>query len=113
MLSVRLAPELMARLQTLADKTGRTKSFYAREAIAIARYLEDMEDTFEEEQDLSLVDVTRRVRQAFDIDRVTKRFYDRGASLRTWSRPTRVVLASLHSQILGSPVLGRPDDKVR
>ena len=44
MLSVRLAPEMMERLQTLADKTGRTKSFYAREAIL--RYLEDMEDTF-------------------------------------------------------------------
>ncbi len=44
MRSVRLAPEMMERLQTLADKTGRTKSFYAREAIL--RYLEDMEDTF-------------------------------------------------------------------
>ncbi len=27
MLSVRLAPEMMERLQTLADKTGRTKNF--------------------------------------------------------------------------------------
>lgn len=44
MLSVRLAPETMDRLELLADKTGRTKSFYAREAIL--RYLEDMEDTF-------------------------------------------------------------------
>ena len=44
MLSVRLAPEIMKRLELLADKTGRTKSFYAREAIL--RYLEDMEDTF-------------------------------------------------------------------
>ncbi len=44
MLSVRLAPEIMDRLELLADKTGRTKSFYAREAIL--RYLEDMEDTF-------------------------------------------------------------------
>ena len=44
MLSVRLAPEIMERLKLLADKTGRTKSFYAREAIL--RYLEDMEDTF-------------------------------------------------------------------
>ena len=35
---------MIERLQTLADKTGRTKSFYAREAIL--RYLEDMEDTF-------------------------------------------------------------------
>ena len=44
MLSVRLEPEIMERLNLLADKTGRTKSFYAREAIL--RYLEDMEDTF-------------------------------------------------------------------
>ena len=44
MLSLRLAPEIMERLELLADKTGRTKSFYAREAIL--RYLEDMEDTF-------------------------------------------------------------------
>ena len=44
MLSVRLAPEIMERLELLAGKTGRTKSFYAREAIL--RYLEDMEDTF-------------------------------------------------------------------
>ena len=44
MLSVRLTPEIMERLELLADKTGRTKSFYAREAIL--QYLEDMEDTF-------------------------------------------------------------------
>lgn len=44
MLSVRLAPEIMERLELLADKTGRTKSFCSREAIL--RYLEDMEDTF-------------------------------------------------------------------
>ena len=44
MLSVRLVPEIIERLELLAHKTGRTKSFYAREAIL--RYLEDMEDTF-------------------------------------------------------------------
>ena len=44
MLSVCLAPEIIERLELLAHKTGRTKSFYAREAIL--RYLEDMEDTF-------------------------------------------------------------------
>ena len=44
MLSVRLAPEIMERLELLAHKTGRTKSFCVREAIL--RYLEDMEDTF-------------------------------------------------------------------
>jgi hypothetical protein len=30
----------------------------------------------EEEESISLVDVTRRTRQAFDVDRVTRRFYD-------------------------------------
>ncbi len=42
MLGVRLEPELEKRLQVLADKTGRTKSFYAREAIR--QFLEDRED---------------------------------------------------------------------
>ena len=42
-LSIRLAPEIMERLELLAHKTGRTKSFCAREAILL--YLENMEDT--------------------------------------------------------------------
>jgi len=42
MLGVRLEPELEKRLQALAEKTGRTKSFYAREAIR--QFLEDRED---------------------------------------------------------------------
>jgi RHH-type rel operon transcriptional repressor/antitoxin RelB len=33
MLALRLKPETEARLERLAKKTGRTKSFYAREAI--------------------------------------------------------------------------------
>ena len=42
MLALRLPPELEKRLDELARKTGRTKSFYAREAIT--RHLEDLED---------------------------------------------------------------------
>ena len=42
MLALRLPPELEKRLEVLARKTGRTKSFYAREAIL--RHLEDLED---------------------------------------------------------------------
>jgi hypothetical protein len=30
-----------------------------------------------EEEDVTLIDVTRRARQAFDVDRITKRFYNR------------------------------------
>jgi RHH-type rel operon transcriptional repressor/antitoxin RelB len=41
MLAVRLPPELEKRLDVLAKKTGRTKSFYAREAI-----LRDIEDYY-------------------------------------------------------------------
>jgi RHH-type rel operon transcriptional repressor/antitoxin RelB len=42
MLALRLPPEIEKRLDTLAKKTGRSKSFYAREAIL--RHIEDLED---------------------------------------------------------------------
>jgi RHH-type rel operon transcriptional repressor/antitoxin RelB len=42
MLGIRLEPELEKRLASLARKTGRSKSYYAREAIR--QYLEDRED---------------------------------------------------------------------
>lgn len=42
MLALRLPPEIEKRLATLARRTGRTKSFYAREAIL--RHIEDLED---------------------------------------------------------------------
>ncbi|MGE0752118.1 MAG: TraY domain-containing protein [Variibacter sp.] len=42
MLAIRLPPDMDKRLAALAKKTGRTKSFYAREAIM--RHLEDLED---------------------------------------------------------------------
>jgi RHH-type rel operon transcriptional repressor/antitoxin RelB len=44
MLSVRLEPEIEGRLADLAAKTGRTKSYYVREAII--QFLEDMEDRY-------------------------------------------------------------------
>ncbi len=44
MLAVRLDKELEDRLEALAAKTGRTKTFYAREAIEA--YLEDLEDFY-------------------------------------------------------------------
>jgi RHH-type rel operon transcriptional repressor/antitoxin RelB len=42
MLGVRLEPDLEARLERLARKTGRSKSYYAKEAIR--QFLEDRED---------------------------------------------------------------------
>lgn len=42
MLGVRLEPELEKKLNSLAKETGRSKSYYAREAIR--QFLEDRED---------------------------------------------------------------------
>lgn len=44
MLAIRLPPDLEKRLTALAEKTGRTKTFYVREALS--RYLEDLEDMY-------------------------------------------------------------------
>jgi RHH-type transcriptional regulator, rel operon repressor / antitoxin RelB len=44
MLALRLPPDIEARLEVVAKRTGRTKSFYAREAIL--EYLEDLEDLY-------------------------------------------------------------------
>ena len=74
MLAIRLPVEIEKRLAELARATGRTKSFYVREAIL--EYLDDLEDVYlaekrlgahyagksrtftidEVERDLSLVD---------------------------------------------------------
>ena len=44
MLAIRLPPDIEARLAELARRTGRTKSFYAREAIL--RHLDELEDLY-------------------------------------------------------------------
>jgi RHH-type rel operon transcriptional repressor/antitoxin RelB len=52
MLALRLPPEIEKRLEDLAAKTGRTKSFYAREAIMA--HLDDLEDAFMARERLAL-----------------------------------------------------------
>jgi RHH-type rel operon transcriptional repressor/antitoxin RelB len=44
MLALRLPEDIEKRLDALAKRTGRTKSFYAREAIL--RHLEEIEDAY-------------------------------------------------------------------
>ena len=44
MLAIRLPDDIELRLGNLAKKTGRTKTFYAREAIL--KYLDDLEDLY-------------------------------------------------------------------
>ena len=48
MLAIRLPQDIEARLDNLAKRTGRSKSFYAREAIL--EYLGDLEDRYLAEQ---------------------------------------------------------------
>lgn len=54
MIAVRLPPAIEKRLDRLARSTGRTKTFYVREAIL--QHLEDLEDIYAAEA------VLRRVR---------------------------------------------------
>jgi len=51
MLAIRLPAEIESRLDALAKATGRTKTFYAREAIL--EYLDDLEDLYLAEQRLA------------------------------------------------------------
>jgi RHH-type rel operon transcriptional repressor/antitoxin RelB len=51
MLAIRLPIEIENRLEALSKATGRTKTFYAREAIL--EYLDDLEDLYLAKQSLA------------------------------------------------------------
>ena len=53
MLAIRLPQSIEKRLEKLARRTGRTKSFYAREAIV--QHLEDLEDLYLAERALERI----------------------------------------------------------
>lgn len=44
MLAIRLPAKIEKRLAALAKRTGRTKTYYAKEAIL--QYMDDLEDTY-------------------------------------------------------------------
>jgi RHH-type rel operon transcriptional repressor/antitoxin RelB len=70
MLSLRLDPDIERRLDALAKRTGRTKSFYARELIV--EHLEDLEDRYIAEARLEKRRTpltSSQVRKALGIDR--------------------------------------------
>lgn len=69
MLGVRLDPEMEKRLERLAKKTGRTKSYYAKEAIR--QYIEDREDSLLADEILSKNEPTftlEEVRRELGLD---------------------------------------------
>jgi RHH-type transcriptional regulator, rel operon repressor / antitoxin RelB len=54
MLALRLPADMEKRLDALAKRTGRTKSFYARRAIM--EFIEDLEDVLDAEEVLAASD---------------------------------------------------------
>jgi RHH-type transcriptional regulator, rel operon repressor / antitoxin RelB len=70
MLAIRLPPEVEARLEALAKATGRTKTYYAREAIL--EHLDDLEDVYLAEQ--RLVDIRAGKTTTVPLENVMKRY---------------------------------------
>ena len=67
-------------VKRLPGRTDRvyTHSLHRNQAgVALIRLLNQLVFTLEEEDDLTITDVSGRVRAAFDVEKVTKRFYDR------------------------------------
>ncbi len=70
MLAIRLPKEIEERLEALARATGRTKTFYARQAIL--EYLDDLEDWYLAEQ--RLTDIRRGKTQTVALEDIMKRY---------------------------------------
>ncbi|WP_297482877.1 DUF6290 family protein [Ferrovum sp.] len=69
MLAIRLPAEVEDRLEALAKATGRTKTFYAREAIL--EHLDDLEDLYLAEQ--RLIEHLAGRSQSYSLDEVERR----------------------------------------
>lgn len=70
MLAIRLPADIENRLDALAKATGRTKTFYAREAIL--EYLDDLEDLYLAEQ--RLADIRAGRSQTVPLDDVLRQY---------------------------------------
>ncbi|MGO9235643.1 MAG: DUF6290 family protein [Methylocella sp.] len=70
MLAIRLPKEIEARLEALAAATGRTKTFYAREAIL--EYIEDLEDMYLAEQ--RLIEIRAGRTETIPLEDVMKKY---------------------------------------
>ena len=68
--SIRLPDDVSTRLQDLAQRTGRSKTFYMVEAIR--EHLDDLEDVYLAEQ--RLIDLRAGKTQAVPMEEVMKRY---------------------------------------
>ena len=69
MLAIRLPQSIEKRLEKLARRSGRTKTYYAREAIL--RHLEDLEDAHEAERILQRVRAGKE--RTYTLEEVARR----------------------------------------
>jgi RHH-type transcriptional regulator, rel operon repressor / antitoxin RelB len=70
MLAIRLPEKIEKRLGRLAKRTGRTKTYYAREAIL--QYLDDLEDIYLAEKRLEAVRSGRS--RTIPIEKLLRRY---------------------------------------
>jgi len=70
MLAIRLPSEIENRLDALAQATGRSKTFYAREAIL--EHLDNLEDLYLAEQ--RLIEIRAGRSQAVSLEEVLKNY---------------------------------------
>ena len=68
--ALRLPDEVSQRLKRLADRTGRSKTFYMIEAIK--EHLDDLEDLYLAEQ--RLIDIRAGKSQAVPLEEVMERY---------------------------------------
>jgi RHH-type transcriptional regulator, rel operon repressor / antitoxin RelB len=66
MLALRLPEDIEKRLQALARKTHRSKSYYAREAIIM--HIEDLEDYYE------ALDVLKNPGKRYSLEEIEKKY---------------------------------------
>lgn len=70
MLAIRLPEDVEIRLASLAKATGRTKTFYAREAIL--EHLDDLEDLYLAEQ--RLIEIRAGETKTVPLEEIMKRY---------------------------------------
>jgi RHH-type rel operon transcriptional repressor/antitoxin RelB len=70
LVSLRLPEDLSNRLVNLTEKTGRTKTFYMREALHA--YLEDLEDLYLAEKEL--IDIKAGKSETVPFEKVMKEY---------------------------------------
>jgi RHH-type rel operon transcriptional repressor/antitoxin RelB len=84
-LAIRLPEKIEERLERLAKRTGRTKAYYARQAII--EHLQDLEDV--EIADKRLANLRAGKMRTVPLSRLVRKYGDEGQSAASSSRKPR------------------------